>query len=212
MKDVFEFADLGSVSLIDLPDDGQIPSELLAEAAKADRNTDELGKFISSPEAIAAAVELPHHKQLPPEYKGMYIRYDSSCADQHWGTPATVRATINLAYNWWKKGNSPTMLIGDLSARNFACTGCHSAHKTGTHVDIDLKGMLPENQGYGRREQLKCFLVCWYAIQLGFRRGLFSDQEVCEAVNRFAEEKNLPGRMVVRADHDTHFHFEMPLS
>ncbi len=211
MQHVFESADLGSVSLIDLPDDGSALSEKLTEAANADRNTDELGEFILSSEVTAAAVELPHHRNLPTEYKGMYVRYDSSCPDQHWGTKTTVIATMNLAYNWWNRGNSPMMLIGDLSAKHFASTRCHSAHKTGTHVDIDLVGTLPRDPGYGRQEKLKCVSVCWYAIQLGFHRGLFSDQDVCETVNNLAMEKGFPGRMVVRADHDNHFHFEMPL-
>ena len=210
MQNSFEGANLGTVSLTDVSDDRTLLSELLVEAAEADRNTDELGEFILSPEEMAAAVELPHHQNLPSRYKGMYIRYSSSCPNQHWGTRATVMATLNVAYNWWRNGNSPTMLIGDISAKNFAATGCHAAHKTGTHVDIDIAGTLPRDPEYNREKQLKCATVCWIAIQLGFRRGLFSDQVVCDAVNNLAADKGFPGRMVVRADHNTHFHFEMP--
>lgn len=210
MQNSFEVANLGDVSLTTLSDDRTRLSELLVEAAEADRNTDELGELISSPEEMAAAVELPHEKNLPSRYKGMYIRYSSSCPNQHWGTRATVIATLNVAYNWWKKGNSPTMLIGDISAKNFAATGCHAAHKTGTHVDMDLAGTLPWDPEYNREKQLKCARVCWFAIQAGFQRGLFSDQVVCDAVNELAADKGFPGRMVVRADHDNHFHFEMP--
>jgi hypothetical protein len=41
---------------------------------------------------------------------------------------------------------------------------------------------------------------------------LFSDSTVAEAVNRLAQESNLGGRVTVRADHDNHFHIEMPLA
>jgi hypothetical protein len=122
-----------------------------------------------------------------------------------------VITALNVAYNWWKKGFSPTMLLGDISAKSFSSTGCHSAHKTGTHFDCDLAGMLPRDPGYNLDKQKGCAIVCWFAIQLGVRRGLFSDQVVCEAVNEIAQEKGFPGRMEVRADHDNHFHFEMPL-
>lgn len=210
MQNIFEVASPGAFSPTTLSDDRIPLSELLVEAAEADRNTDELGELISSSEEMAAAVELPHHQNLPSRYQGMYVRYCSSCPNQHWGTRATVIATLNVAYNWWKNRNSPPMLIGDISAQNFAATGCHAAHKTGTHVDIDLAKTLPKDPEYNREKQLKCARVCWFAIQAGFRRGLFSDQVVCDAVNKLAADKGFPGRMVVRADHDNHFHFEMP--
>lgn len=210
MQNSFEVANLGAVSLTTLSDDRTLLSGLLVEAAEADRNTAELGELISSPEERAAAVELPRPQDLPPEYKGMYSRYCLGHPDQHWGTRATVIATLNVAYNWWKNGNSPTMLIGHISAKDFAATRGHSAHKTGTHVDIDLAETLPRDSGYNREAQLKCARVCWFAIQAGFQRGLFSDQVVCDAVNKLAADKGFPGRMVVRADHDNHFHFEMP--
>ena len=210
MQNSFEVANLGAVSLTTLSDDRTPLSELLVEAAEADRNTAELGELISSPEERAAAVELPRPQDLPPEYKGMYSRYCLGHPDQHWGTRATVIATLNVAYNWWKNGNSPTMLIGHISAQDFAATRGHSAHKTGTHVDIDLAGTLPRDPEYNREKQLKCARVCWFAIQAGFQRGLFSDQVVCDAVNKLAADKRFPGQMVVRADHDNHFHFEMP--
>lgn len=184
---------------------------LLVEAA-GDRNEVELGHREFNPAVLAAAVELPHHSQLKPEYKGMYVRFDGgSCADQHWGTDATVTMAINLAYNWWKQGFTPTMLIGDLSAKSFGSTGCHAAHKTGTHVDIDLSGTLPRDPGYNLDKQKKCAQLCWFAIQLGVKRVLFSDGEVAAAVNKHAQAKGLPGRVEVRADHDNHFHLEMPL-
>ena len=210
MQNSFEVANLGTVSLTDVSDDRTLLSGLLVEAAKAERNTAELGELISSPEEMAAAVELPCPQNLPPKYKGMYSRYCLGYPDQHWGTRATVLATLNVAYNWWKNGNSPTMLIGHISAQDFAATRSHSAHKTGTHVDIDLAGTLPRDPEYNREKQLKCARVCWFAIQAGFQRGLFSDQVVCDAVNKLAADKRFPGQMVVRADHDNHFHFEMP--
>lgn len=139
----------------------------------------------------------------------MYVRYDSNCPGQHWGTAATVQMAMNLAYNWWKRSYSPTMLLGDISARSFSQTRCHSAHRRGTHLDADLAGTLPRDPGYNLDKQKKCALVCWFAIQLGVRRALFSDGEVAGAVNKIAEERRLLGRVVVRADHDNHFHFEM---
>ena len=209
MKDIFEFFNqTDDVSFIEVNADEAILTENLIEAASA-RDDEELGALQFDPEVVAAGVELPHHSKLKPEYKGMYVRYDSGCPNQHWGTKATVTMAINLAYNWWKKGYSPTMLLGDISAQNFSQTGCHSAHKTGTHLDADLAGTLPRDSGYNLDKKKKCAVVCWFAIQLGVRRALFSDSDVAKAVNKAAQDRGLPGRVVVRADHDNHFHFEM---
>lgn len=130
--------------------------------AASSRDTAELGDIELRADVLAVAVELPHHSQLKPEYQGMYERYDSGCPD--WGTEPTVTMAINLAYNWWKKGYSPTMLLGDLSAKDFSKTGCHSAPRTGTHLDTDLSGTLPRDPGYNQDKQLKCAIVCWFAI------------------------------------------------
>ncbi len=209
MKDMFEFFEKqDSNNPLEVNADEEMLTNYLVEAA-SERDNDELGLMEFNPEIIASAVELPHHSQLKPEYRGMYVRYDGNCSDQHWGTKATVNMAINLAYNWWKKGYSPTMLLGDISARNFSQTGCHSAHRSGTHLDADLAGTLPRDSGYNLDKKKKCAIVCWFAIQLGARRALFSDSDVAKAVNKAAQENNFPGRVVVRADHDNHFHFEM---
>lgn len=210
MKEIFEFikTDINDYSFINLKADEEMISEYLFEAS-TERDESELGNIEHNPEALTTAVELPHHSQLNPEYKGMYVRYSSSCANQHWGTKATVTMAINLAYNWWKKGYTPTMLLGDLSARIFSQTGCHSAHKNGTHLDADLAGTLPRDSGYNFDRKKKCAIAQWFAIQLGVRRSLFSDSDVAKAVNKAAQDNNLRGRVVVRADHDNHFHFEM---
>jgi len=202
ITDFFQAASDGET----LPADEDLLLRYLGDASS--REVDELGS-IATADTTAVAVEVPHHSKLKPEYRGMYERYDSGCPDQHWGSEATVTMALNLAYNWWKQGKTPTMLLGDVSARNFAQTGCHCAHKNGTHVDADLAGTLPRDPGSNRDKQIKCAIVCWFAIQLGARRVLFSDGQVAEAVNKIAAEKGFPGRVAVRADHDNHFHFEM---
>jgi murein endopeptidase len=208
MKTLSEFV-VGSVRPADVLDASESTLRQYIASAVSKPRSDELGAIESRAAILSAAVELPHHSQLKPEYKGMYERYDSGCADQHWGTEPTVLMALNLAYNWWKQGNTPTMLLGDISAKTFSQTGCHSAHKTGTHVDADLSGTLPRDPGYNQDKQLKCAIVCWFAIQLGTRRVLFSDDVVAQAVNQIAAEKGFAGRVEVRADHDNHFHFEM---
>lgn len=207
--ELFQFAEsTGNHSYIDVEADEQELLNFIVENA-FERDEAELGFLQFDPKVISEAVELPHHSQLKPEYKGMYVRYDSGCPDQHWGTKPTVDMAINLAYNWWTKSYSPTMLLGDISKRNFSQTGCHSAHKGGTHLDVDLAGTLPRDPGYNIDKKKKCAVVCWFAIQLGVRRALFSDSDVATAVNKIAVERGFPGRVEVRADHDNHFHFEM---
>jgi len=208
--DIFRNSGAGAAAFVEVASNLELLTAGIVRAATQPRNA-ELGEREFSPRALNAAVELPHHGDLKPEYQGMYVRYDSACANQHWGTEATVTMAINVAYNWWKQGYQPTMLLGDLSARNFGATGCHSAHKTGTHLDIDLPSTLPRDPGYNLEKQQKCAIVLWFAIQLGVRRALFSDSEVAQAVNDVAAEKGFPGRVEVRADHDNHFHLEMPL-
>ncbi|WP_306051824.1 penicillin-insensitive murein endopeptidase [Oceaniradius stylonematis] len=185
-------------------DDDQL-SILLEEA---NPHHDELGVLVNQK---GNPLELPHHDKLKPKFKGMYIRYDSKCTGQHWGTEETVKMSMDLAYNWFKNNKTPTLLIGDISAKEFAKTKCHSAHKTGTHVDMDLAGTLPSDPGYDKEKRLKCAQICWLAIQLGVKRVLFSDAKVGVAVNKLAKDKGLSGRVVVRADHDDHFHIEMPI-
>lgn len=194
-----------------LLDDGQSVLER-AIALGGDWTEVGAGELGGTAETVAGeAVELPHHSQLKPEYEGMYVRYDSSCPDQHWGRADAVRMALLVAYNWWHYKFRPTLLIGDISARSFSQTRCHSAHKTGTHVDMDLALTLPRDPGYGKDEQLKCAQLAWFALQARARRVLFGDAVVAQAVNRLAEENGLTGRVVVRADHDDHFHIEIPL-
>lgn len=184
------------------------------ERAADARDVEELGPAgpAENADEFLEPVELPHHSQLPAGERGMYVRYDAGCVNQHWGTPATVELALNLARRWWRNGHQPTIHFGDISARNFARTGCHSAHKTGTHLDVDLPGSLPRDRDYNEEKRKKCSALCWYAVSLGAQRVLFSDSAVAEAVNKLARENGLRGRVAVRADHDNHFHIEMPLS
>ena len=209
MKDMFQFFEAKTTpDLIAVDSDEGMLLEYIAEAA-SERDDDELGLMQFDPAVLATAIELPDHNSLEPKYKGMYVRYDSNCPEQHWGTEATVNMAVNLAQNWWTKNYTPTMLLGDISARNFSQTQCHSAHRAGTHLDLDLAGTLPRDAGYNLDKKKKCAIVCWIAIQLGVRRALFSDSDVAKAVNKAAQDRKLPGRVEVRADHDNHFHFEM---
>jgi len=212
VNDMFLFFSLTTdESLPELDSGGTELTELLTEAESAGRDDSELGHMEFDPKVLGSAVELPHHSQLKPEFRGMYVRYNGgACGSQHWGTPETVSMALGLAYNWWKQGFKPTLLIGDLSAKDFSKTGCHAAHKTGTHVDMDLAGTLPRDPGYNRENQLKCAQLCWFAIQLGAKRVLFSDSTVARAVNELAKKNGLPGRVETRSDHDNHFHIEMP--
>lgn len=229
VKDLFKNgyafeANLGAASLTKLCTDKERLSDLLTDVRRnMDGDTVEEAAVVGTseipatetetPQATPAPVQLPCEGHLRPAYEDLYERYDLGHPDQHWGTEETVLATINLAYNWWRAKKSPKMMIGHISAKKFRKTGGHRAHKTGTHVDIDLVDVLPRDTGGTStpKNQLKCAIVCWFAIRLGFRRGLFGDLQVCEVVNRLAKEKGLSGRMVFRSDHKSHFHFEMPL-
>lgn len=209
MKSFFEHSSLKLQDPTDLDIDQEDIDGLLVEAQTIELELDELGEITLDPEILRSAVELPHHRDLKPEYRGMYVRYGSSCSGQHWGTPNTVRMAVNLAYNWWKQIGTPTILLGDISAKNFSQTGCHMAHKSGTHLDVDLAGTLPKDPNYNLSKKKKCAVLCWFGIQLGVKRILFSDAEVAKAVNELAEKKGFSGRVRVRADHDDHFHIEM---
>jgi hypothetical protein len=159
------------------------------------------------------AFELPDHSDLPPVLAGMYARYGSKCPGQHWGTKETVLFAIDVAYNWWKAPLLPTLCLGDLSAASFKNTGCHKAHKSGTHVDMDLPGWLPADGDYTKEKQERCKVLCMLMIALGAGRVLFNDKDVKAEVNKWAEEEGLPGRVDDSvAGHDTHFHAEMPVS
>jgi hypothetical protein len=166
-------------------------------------------------EAVAprtTAVELPHHDTLPSDKKGMYVRYGGSCGNQHWGTQATVDFALAVAHAWWKDGSKPTLLVGDLSARMFAATGCHTAHKTGTHVDFDLPGTLIADPAYDTARRQKCVRLCGTMITLGARRVLYNDPEVKRLVNEWAAKEGYPGRVDDGVPgHDNHLHAEMPL-
>ena len=141
----------------------------------------------------------------------MYVRYDSSCPDQHWGTRETVAMAMNVAFAWWSAKSSPTLLIGDLSAQTFARTGCHAAHKAGTHVDFDLSQCLPADPNYDETKRKKCEALCALVIQQGAKRVLFNDAIVKERVNTWAAANGHTGRVDDSvAGHDTHFHAEMP--
>ena len=216
-------ANLGAASLTKLCTDKERLSQVLDKVRNMDRDTVEADAVVGTPEISATETEMPQARHTPvqlpckghlrPTYENLYKLYDLRHPDQHWGTKKTVLATINLAYNWWRAKKSPKMLIGHISAKDFGATGGHRAHKTGTHVDIDLAGVLPQDTGGTStpKNQLKCAIVCWFAIRLGFRRGLFGDRQVCEAVNRLAKQEGLSGRMAFWSDHKNHFHFEMPL-
>ena len=193
-----------------LVDDGQAALLRYLETARGDLPSNGTGAD-GETGSQAEAIELPHHSRLKPEYRGMYIRYDSWSwsPDQHWGRPETVRLALQVAYNWWHYKFQPVVMIGDVSARTFAETECHSAHRGGTHFDMDLVGILPKDPGYGRDAQLKCAQLAWFAIQAGVSRVLFADPVVAEAVNRLATERCVPGRALVRPDHHDHFHMEI---
>lgn len=191
-----------------LVDDGQATLQRYLETARGEVPSNGTAAEDSvGPQA--EAIELPHHSRLKPEYRGMYVRYDSFRSDQHWGRPETVRLALQVAYNWWHYKFRPSLMIGDVSARTFVDTECHSAHRGGAHFDMDLVGTLPKDPGYGRDAQLKCAQLSWFALQAGVARVFFADGVVAEAVNRLATERGIEGRVLVRPDHDDHFHMEV---
>jgi hypothetical protein len=180
------------------------------EKAANSNGTGELGSILTADTLLEESVELPHHSDLPPEQRDMYVRYDSRrCPNQHWGTRATVTFALKLARRWRDNKHQPVIHFGDISAKNFAKTNCHTAHKTGTHLDVDLPTALPSDPSYDKGKRKLCATLCWYAVSLGARRVLFSDPAVAEAVNKLAQASRLVGRVVVRDDHDNHFHIEM---
>lgn len=156
-----------------------------------------------------AIIELPHHNNLQGAEVGMYVRYDSSCPNQHWGKENTVNMAKLVASSWRRAGNTPVVHIGDLSAQNLQQTGCHQAHKLGTNVDMDLPGCLPADGNYTPQNQDLCAQLLYLSITCGVKRALFSDEEVAEAVNNLARERGFDGRVEVRSDHNNHFHLEM---
>ena len=190
-------------SLIDLTASHDRFAEHLIETSVIDRNVDVPYGVSAAMSGTADVVELPHHLDLRPAYKGMYVRCNfGRLPRQHCGTQQTVGAAINLAFNWWKSGHSPTMRIGGRPHGD-------TVAEVGTQFDCRLVGMLPGDPGYSAEKQRLCALVCWYALQLGVQQGLFADADVCHAVNELAEDLGISGRMTVCPNHNRHFRFGM---
>jgi hypothetical protein len=187
--------------------------ERLYEEVEKDANasdTKEPASILTANALLEEPMELPHHNDLPPGQRGMYVRYDlQRCPGQHWGTKATINFALKLAQRWRDNKHQPVIHFGDISAKNFAETKCHDAHKMGTHLDVDLPGILPKDDGYDADKRKKCIALCWYAIYLGANRVLFGDSVVAHAVNKIAREIRLVGRVDVRDDHKDHFHIEL---
>ena len=154
--------------------------------------------------------ELPHHSMLPEEIKGMYTRYDIKNRNQHYGTKATITFLLNLAYNWWKRGFKPQLLIGDISAKNFKETKGHKGHKTGNIIDLDLSYYLPKDPEYNIEKKTKCAILCGMMLGLGAKCILFNDVDVMSAANQLAVKHDLEGRVIANVPgHDNHFHVEV---
>ena len=155
------------------------------------------------------ACEVPHHNNLPINLKGMYVRANISNRHQHWGRPQLVQVVLNIAYNWWKDGNSPKCLIADLSAQRFGDTQGHKTHKTGEDADFDLASTLPADGNYTKDKQRKCTVFIAICLASGANRVLFSDSVVVKAVNEWAKQNDILGRAVSNADHADHFHIDL---
>lgn len=155
------------------------------------------------------ACEVPHQNSLPSNLRGMYIRANIAGRNQHWGKPRLVQVVLNVAYNWWKNGNSPKCLIADLSAQRFRDTQGHATHKTGEDADFDLKNTLPADGNYTAAKQQKCATFIATCLAVGASRVLFSDAAVVNAVNRWAAQNGISGRARTEARHNTHFHLDV---
>ena len=155
------------------------------------------------------ACEVPHHDALPKKLKGMYIRANIKRRNQHWGTQQFVGMVLNVAYSWWKNGNSPTCLIADLSAKKFSDTKGHGTHKDGMDADFDLVRTLPADGNYTADKQKKCAIFVATCLAVGASRVLFGDSDVVKAVNDWAAEQKISGRARMHAKHKDHFHMDL---
>ena len=155
------------------------------------------------------ACEIPHHDNLPKELKGMYIRANIGRRNQHWGTPEFIEMVLNVAYSWWKNGNSPTCLIADLSAKKFSDTTGHGTHKGGTDADFDLARTLPADGNYTADKQKKCAIFVATCLVAGASRVLFGDSDVVKAVNSWAAKEKISGRARTNNRHNDHFHMDL---
>ena len=155
------------------------------------------------------ACEVPHHNSLPSNLRGMYIRANIAGRNQHWGRRQLVQIVLNVAYNWWKDGNSPKCLIADLSAQRFRDSQGHATHKTGEDADFDLANTLPADGNYTSVKQKKCALFVATCLAAGASRVLFSDSAVVNAVNNWAKANSILGRARKEARHNNHFHLDL---
>lgn len=153
--------------------------------------------------------EIPHHSELPNNLKGMYYRANLRRRYRHWGKPELVNLVLNIAYNWWRNGNTPRCLITDLSVKVFKDTDGHKSHKSGEDADFDLARTLPRDPNYNVAKQQKCTTFIAICLAAGAKRVLFSDPNVVRAVNTWAQQNGIQGRARTDSGHDNHFHVDI---
>ncbi|MCY4515571.1 MAG: penicillin-insensitive murein endopeptidase [Candidatus Tectomicrobia bacterium] len=155
------------------------------------------------------ACELPHHNSLPSNLKGMYSRANIAGRGQHWGRPQLVEVVLNVAYNWWKNGNTTKCLIADLSAQRFRDSQGHATHRAGEDADFDLANTLPADENYNPTKQQRCAMFVAICLAAGASRVLFSDAAVVNGVNKWAKQQGIRGRAKRETRHNNHFHLDI---
>jgi len=124
---------------------------------------------------------------------------------QQWGGKTLINTLLAVGQTWSNLHPNDKFSVGDLNAPG------HKSHKTGIDADIYSTGKLfmslpghADNPNYDRSlaiELAKTFMDTGTIDTI-----FYYDQEVVTAVNKYANEKKLSGKMSLLSQHDDHFH------
>ncbi len=124
---------------------------------------------------------------------------------QQWGGKTLVNTILAVGQTWSSKHPEEKFGVGDLNAPG------HKSHKKGIDVDIYSRGKLfmslPGHSNNSNYERSLAIELGKDFIDTGVIDTIFYyDQAVVTAVNKYADDKKLPGKMSLLSQHDDHFH------
>lgn len=148
------------------------------------------------------ACKLTAPQDLPSSIRGIY-KIDPGLRNVYARKQTLLKGV--QACVWAHNGKSGTATVSGMSSKRFNQTrpGTPSSqHNRGRAFDVKLQGRMMSNGA--NYDQVACAYLCYYCVEAGATRVIFSDQAVVDAVNKTTGKNNC----IRLSNHRNHIHMD----
>jgi hypothetical protein len=140
--------------------------------------------------------------RLPESIDGSYVFHDGTPERSRCGNEVTLQVIYTVAQVWNQIYPEATIEVGDLDEE-----AGHNTHNHGHDVDITTKNKQAAN--IRGNPVMSLHLAQLFARTGAVEKILFNDPWVISEFTKWAQEDNIPVRMVYYPNHDDHFHVDV---